>query len=265
MQRAYGNVSPWRLPEHDLKGGSTNAGGVGSYPSMGVGVLAEQARLERSAARRTLTALLDTGLVEIQGEGKAPQYILRREHPLAPPITALFEAERLRADTLFEGIEQAVRQLTPPPMAVWIEGRVGFGHRRAGRCHRGGVIRTRCGAGSRHSVAAVRRSDRASISSSFDRSVSVVCAPAKGDANTRAAIAPLEMTERRPGRSRPDRVHGERIICPCAKVARPSVLSPRHWAGRSWRVRAPTGLPAGHVGPRRRALPSLSIAPHPAR
>lgn len=91
---------------------------------MSAGALAESARLERSSARRSLGVLLDTGIADVQGRAKAPHYALRREHPLAPAIVALFRAERERAEAVLSGIQDAVRRLSPAPKAVWLEGAV---------------------------------------------------------------------------------------------------------------------------------------------
>jgi hypothetical protein len=89
-----------------------------------VGVLVRQTRLGRSATRRAVDALLDTGLVDVHGEGRARHYTLRQAHPLAPAIMALFEAEQRRAEAVLEGIQRVVEELTPPPIAVWLEGAV---------------------------------------------------------------------------------------------------------------------------------------------
>jgi DNA-binding transcriptional ArsR family regulator len=89
---------------------------------MSVGVLAKRTRLDRSAARRALGALVDSGLVDARGAGRAPHYTLRHTHPHSPAITALFEAEHRRAEAVLDGIKGAVRRLSPPPTAVWLEG-----------------------------------------------------------------------------------------------------------------------------------------------
>jgi DNA-binding transcriptional ArsR family regulator len=94
---------------------------------LGVGPLAERTRLQRTSARRALTALLDTGLVDIAGGKSAPQYSLRRTHPLAPTIIHLYEMERQRVETIFDAIKQVIRQIAPPPTAAWLEGAVAAG------------------------------------------------------------------------------------------------------------------------------------------
>jgi hypothetical protein len=91
---------------------------------MGVGALAAAARLERTSTRRALGMLLDAGVVAVQGQAKALHYTLRRAHPLALAITALFQAERQRAQAVMDGIRSAVGQLSPQPIAVWLEGAV---------------------------------------------------------------------------------------------------------------------------------------------
>lgn len=90
--------------------------------SIGAAELARRAGLTPAAARRGLAALLDTGLVGIQGDRRSESYILRRSHPLASPVAMLFDAERQRAESLLAGIRERTKHLKPPPVAVWIEG-----------------------------------------------------------------------------------------------------------------------------------------------
>ncbi len=94
---------------------------------LGVGPLAERTRLQRAAVRRALMTLVETGLVDVDGGRSAPQYTLRRTHPLASPLTHLYEAERQRAEALFDAIKQVVHHIAPPPMAAWLEGPVAAG------------------------------------------------------------------------------------------------------------------------------------------
>lgn len=94
---------------------------------LGVGPLAERTRLQRAAVRRALGTLIDTGLVDVAQGGNTPQYALRRTHPLATPLTQLYEAERQRVEALFDTIKKAVRHIAPPPTAVWLEGPVAAG------------------------------------------------------------------------------------------------------------------------------------------
>lgn len=91
---------------------------------MSAGALSEATRLERSTTRRALGVLVDAGITSVHGRVKSPQYSLRGEHPLAPAITALFRAERERAEAVLDGIKRAVQHLSPPPKAAWLEGAV---------------------------------------------------------------------------------------------------------------------------------------------
>ncbi len=94
---------------------------------LGVGPLAKRTRLQRAAVRRALMTLIEAGLVDVDGGRSAPQYTLRRAHPLASPLAHLYEAERQRAEALFDAIKQVVHQIAPPPMAAWLEGPVAAG------------------------------------------------------------------------------------------------------------------------------------------
>jgi predicted transcriptional regulator len=96
------------------------------------GYLARRTSLNRAGVRKALQSLCATGIVEVSGEPNASDYALRREHPLARPLAQLFTAERARVDRLFEALREAARELTPPPIAVWLEGPVASGSDRPG-------------------------------------------------------------------------------------------------------------------------------------
>lgn len=95
--------------------------------AMSVGEIARQSQLERSGVRRSLQALTDFGVLHKVGLGAAPQYTLRPGHPLTGALIELFGAERKHAGAVLDGIRQAVARLSPPPVAVWIEGPVASG------------------------------------------------------------------------------------------------------------------------------------------
>lgn len=88
------------------------------------GDLAKRAQLDASGVRRTLKALLNVGIVERIGTGRQGQAQLRKGHPLARPLKALFDAERHRVEMVFDSIRSAAGRLTQPPQSVWIEGPV---------------------------------------------------------------------------------------------------------------------------------------------
>lgn len=86
--------------------------------------LARAARLSAPGAYRALEELRAAGMVERLGTGPQGQFRLRKRHPLAAALVALFDAERRRVDRLLHDLRVAAAQLTPPPRAVWLVGPV---------------------------------------------------------------------------------------------------------------------------------------------
>ena len=89
--------------------------------------LAREAGLSAPGAYQALEALRSAGIVERVGRGSRGQLRLRTEHPLAPAVASLFEAERLRGDRFFADLRAAVKRLSPPPRSVWLFGPVAEG------------------------------------------------------------------------------------------------------------------------------------------
>ena len=89
--------------------------------------LAREAGLSAPGAYQALEALRSAGIVERVGRGSRGQLRLRNEHPLAPALASLFEAERLRVDQLLADLRAAVKRLSPPPRSVWLFGPVADG------------------------------------------------------------------------------------------------------------------------------------------
>lgn len=94
--------------------------------------LARRTLLQRSSVHRALKSLETTGLVTRVGAGARSQLQITTQHPLAAPITALFNAERSRATEILSGLKAAVSALSPPPIAAWLEGPVASGSDRPG-------------------------------------------------------------------------------------------------------------------------------------
>lgn len=83
-----------------------------------------RAGMTPQGGRKALDRLFEVGLVRYVGAGKIRQVQLRKEHPLACPLTDLFDAERQRYEDLLQAIRSVVDQVTPPPQTVWIQGPV---------------------------------------------------------------------------------------------------------------------------------------------
>lgn len=89
--------------------------------------LARHAAITLSGVGRALGALEHTGIIEFVGVGRRRPVQLRRAHPLAPVLEALFVAEARRVTTIFARIRAAAEALTPAPRSVWVEGPVARG------------------------------------------------------------------------------------------------------------------------------------------
>ncbi len=94
--------------------------------------IASQAAITLSGVGRALGALEQTGIIEFVGVGRRRPIQLRRAHPLAPVLDALFAAEARRVDTIFARIRAAAEAIMPAPRSVWVEGPVARGSDGAG-------------------------------------------------------------------------------------------------------------------------------------
>lgn len=92
--------------------------------SIAAGELAIRAGLNRTSVYPALDALEVAGIVGFVGAGAQRQVRLRKAHPLAKPLTAVFRAEAKRVEDLISALRNVARELKPSPTAVWIEGAV---------------------------------------------------------------------------------------------------------------------------------------------
>lgn len=90
-------------------------GGVLAVPT-----LERATGLTNAGVHRVLRALVDTGVVRPEGQGRVTAYRLDPAHPLAPAITALFAAEDARADRVLDAVRAAAAPHAPD--AVWLFG-----------------------------------------------------------------------------------------------------------------------------------------------
>lgn len=104
--------------------------------------IATAASLNLSGVVRALSALEESGIVAYVGVGRRPLMTLRRRHPLARAIEALFAAEQERYDTLIARLRDAAGRLSVPPKGVWVEESVGVEHDRIGGPIRVAVLTT---------------------------------------------------------------------------------------------------------------------------
>lgn len=69
-----------------------------------------------------LRHLVDAGVVDSLGTGRARLYRVRRVHPLAGPLDALFAAEDERFEAVLAAVRREAGSLQPRPRAVWLYG-----------------------------------------------------------------------------------------------------------------------------------------------
>jgi predicted nucleotidyltransferase len=92
--------------------------------TLAVSDIARRGKLTLPSVRAALGRLLELEVVTAVGAGRSMVCALRREHPLAPALIALFEAEREQADAVLRAVREAAATLRPPPLGLWLYGSV---------------------------------------------------------------------------------------------------------------------------------------------
>jgi predicted nucleotidyltransferase len=95
--------------------------------ALSAALVAERAKVTRTAARNALYTLVQAGVAETVGTGRSVLYRLRGDHPLAAPAAALFAAEASRVPRILERVRGVAEQMQPRPRAVWLFGSVARG------------------------------------------------------------------------------------------------------------------------------------------
>lgn len=88
---------------------------------LGKSEVARRAELNDSGVRRALGGLMRFGIVE-SVSGGVQTVALRREHYLADVLRELFEAEHHSYQRVVDALRRASREVSPPPLSVWVEG-----------------------------------------------------------------------------------------------------------------------------------------------
>ena len=86
--------------------------------------LARRTGLSKASVARGLAALEASGAFRAVGSGRTVLHGLSADHPLAPAIRALFEAESTRFQDLLEAARTAARSVGPDLVALWLYGSV---------------------------------------------------------------------------------------------------------------------------------------------
>jgi DNA-binding transcriptional ArsR family regulator len=100
---------------------------AGHGGSLGVSDIARRAKLSLPSVRAALHRLLRLEVVIAVHAGRSMVCTLRREHPLAPALVAMFEAERAQTSAVLHAIRETAEALRPAPVALWLYGSVARG------------------------------------------------------------------------------------------------------------------------------------------
>lgn len=95
--------------------------------SLAVSDIAQRAKLTLPSVRAAVRRLLALEILTSAGAGRSLLYTLRRDHPLADALVALFRAEREQADLLFRTLRESAKRMRPAPLAIWLYGSVARG------------------------------------------------------------------------------------------------------------------------------------------
>ncbi len=98
---------------------------------LAVSQLARLTGLAPQSVRNVLSELSNQGLLRTLGEVRSRVHDLRTEHPLAPILRALFDAEKSRWDEFLARL-QGVLEDSPGVQAAWLYGSVARGEDRPG-------------------------------------------------------------------------------------------------------------------------------------
>lgn len=92
--------------------------------------LVARTKLAKASVRQALAALEATTIVEVLGSERTRLFRVRRDHPLASALDALFRTEEERFDAVLAAI-RAAAQRQDGIVAVWLYGSVARGEDRA--------------------------------------------------------------------------------------------------------------------------------------
>jgi predicted transcriptional regulator len=83
--------------------------------------IAKHTGLTVPGAQKALGKLSRTGFISRVGGGRKHQYEIRRSDQLMQSAIELFQSEKNRYERLLSAIKNEIKNLTPPPHAVWIQ------------------------------------------------------------------------------------------------------------------------------------------------
>jgi len=128
--------SALRAPLNDILGTEANVRVLRVLSQLSAPIsateLAKRAQLQRSSVHRATKSLEELGIVEYVGTAAHSQIVLREQNPLAKAIRQIFNAERDQYDGLLTALQKLAESISPPPIAVWLNGAAATGTDRPG-------------------------------------------------------------------------------------------------------------------------------------
>lgn len=88
---------------------------------LGAGELSQRAQLGRTGVYPALATLEQAGIIEFAGAGSTRQVKLRKAHPLAAPIVALFRAEAQRIESLVGELRTTFAKVSKVVTSAWLK------------------------------------------------------------------------------------------------------------------------------------------------
>lgn len=100
---------------------------AGTSAALSIAELARKSGLTDRGTRTAVSGLEATGAIEVLGSGRTRQVRMRRKHPLAASLKALFRTEARHFEALLDAIQKTISSLPRPPSAVWLQSPGGGG------------------------------------------------------------------------------------------------------------------------------------------
>lgn len=94
---------------------------------MNTGEIAGRTGLSVPGVHKVISRLIKTGVIQQEGNGRTQMAGIRKDHPLTPVLTELFQAEKNNVENLLKKLKKAADEMELKPTSVWIYGKVAKG------------------------------------------------------------------------------------------------------------------------------------------
>ncbi|MEX0858381.1 MAG: winged helix-turn-helix transcriptional regulator [Balneolaceae bacterium] len=91
---------------------------------MSASEISKRTGLSVPGVHKVISRLLKTGVIQQEGSGRSQLIIVRKEHPLIPVLTELFQTEKNKYENLLEKLKKIIDELKVKPSSVWLYGKV---------------------------------------------------------------------------------------------------------------------------------------------